>query len=120
MPSGLSELLHLRETLDAVGDAVRDGRTDALLHNETRLAQDLRALRAAASRLDATGSGTDLAEWRAALSSAHAALRRCERLGRSARDVARAVLVAQGRAGAYDRGARESFEAARRAVDARG
>jgi hypothetical protein len=120
MQSGLSALLHLRATLDAIGDAVRDGRTDALLQNETRLADDLRELRAAAWGRGAPRPGADLAEWQAALASAHAALRRCRRLGSSARDVARAVLVAQGRAGAYDRGAQEGFQPARGAVDARG
>jgi hypothetical protein len=120
MQSGLSALLHLRTTLDAIGDAVRDGRTDALLHNEVQLADDLRQLRAAASRPDGPAGGAEFSEWRAALASAHAALRRCERLGSSARDVARAVLVAQGRAGAYDRGAQEAFQTAPGAVDARG
>lgn len=120
MESGLSALLHLRATLDAVGDAVRDGRTDTLLQRESELGDALSRLRAAASSAGGGAAGGRPGEWRAAVQAARGALRRCERLGGTARDVVRAVLVAQGRAGAYDRDAQEAFRPARGAVDARG
>jgi len=120
MQSGLSALLHLRATLDVIGDAVRDGRTDTLLQHESSLRDALERVRGAASNASAPAPAEERGEWRTALRGARAALRRCERLGGSARDVVRAVLVAQGRAAGYDRGAQEAFRPARGAVDARG
>ena len=120
MQSGLSALLHLRATLDAIGDAARDGRTDTLLDCESQLVDALRRLRTSAPDAEAGEAGVDGSAWRAGLAATRAALRRCERLGGGLRDTVRAVLVAQGRAGAYDRGAQEAFERARGAVDARG
>ena len=120
MQPGLSALLHLRATLGAIGDAIRDGRVDTLLRSESELGEALGRLRAAASPLAVEAAGAGSAELREAVKGVRQALRRCERLGSSSRDVVRAVLVAHGRAGAYDRGAREAFQPARGAVDARG
>jgi len=120
MPSGLTALQDLRSALARVGDALAAGQPGALLACEPLVAEALAHLQAALpASLDSLDDNLRDRMRREVAASFHA-LRRCERLGASLTDVARAVLVAQGRAGGYDRDGQESFEARGGALTARG
>ena len=120
MPSGLSALQDLRAALGRVGDALATGHLDALLVSEPLVADAITRLRAALPPTLDTLDDSDRDLLRREVAASFRALRRCERLGASMNDVARSVLVAQGRAGGYDREGQESFDARRGALTARG
>jgi len=119
MQSDLSALEDLRAALQSLGDALAAGRVDLVLASEPRVTSALTRLQA----IQQSGiplSNVDRGRLNEAAAGSQAALRRCQRLGASLADVVRCVLIAQGRAGAYGREGRETFELRGGALTARG
>lgn len=115
-PGPVATVRRLRATLDTIADALASARLDALLTAETELA-------GVVARLPSIGDLRDereRAELRDELAGAAAALTRCRRLGESLGHFVRCSLVAQGRAGAYDRSGHEAMHARAGALNARG
>lgn len=107
MQSGLSTLRHIREALEAAGDALISARLEALEANEAVLALAVSRLRHLPHEAP---RGDQWPAYRDELRRARLALHRCVRLGTALNEFVRAALVAQGRAGAYDRGGQETVE----------
>jgi hypothetical protein len=117
MQSGLAALRRVRQALDATGNALAAGRLGALEASEADLAEAASSL---SPHLGSTLDPSERGALREEVARTRAALRRCDRLGGSLADFVRIALVAQGRAGAYDRGGHEAFGARTGAFQARG
>src|SRR5437868_4738667 len=105
-----SATARLRASLDAIAAALQSPNLDALLAAELDLSAALDGVaRLGAVSLQERGAVRD------ELVRARAALSRCRTLGSVVDDVAEALLIAQGRAGDYDRAGSRSTPLAPRA-----
>jgi hypothetical protein len=119
--SAVSHLRDLRQSLDALGDALARGEMAGLLAIEDRLAAAVdrlpALLLAARASTERPIERAELAERAAAVGEA---LRRCRRLGGGLLDIVHASLEAQGRDAGYDRAGTVRVDARIGALDARG
>lgn len=88
--------------LETMGDALVEGRAEALLQVEQELGPAVQTLAALAGHSTTSESG-DQDRLRAALVRCRAALVRCRRLGASLEQFTTATLEAEGHSGAYTR-----------------
>ena len=115
-PGPVATVRRLRATLDTIADALASARLDSLLTAETELASVV-------AHLPSIGDVPDEGERSALqheLSRAAAALTRCRRLGESLGHFVHCSLLAQGRAGGYDRSGHETTHAHVGALNVRG
>jgi hypothetical protein len=117
MSSGPIILRQLRAALETAADALAAARPDPLSATERELATIVERLPLV---LEASADADGREALQAEAAAVDAALRRCRRLGGALGDVVRAVLLAEGRTGIYDRDGVESIAVAGSGFDARG
>lgn len=108
---------HLRQALDAIGDALASGALPPLLDGELRLSSALAEI--AALDPAAPCSGEEGARLREEIAAARQALDRVRRLGASLTDFVAGTLAAEERSGGYGRDGQAAILAPAGALRAR-